>query len=264
MNIKRIADIINNTFPATIVTCMKGGVEKKGIAIKNGNVSPVFYPENYIGNEREIAMSIIEDMKNLEMPKFDDEVFNNWDKAKELIRIGLRPRTSADDAVTFPYLDLERYLYLDLDESKTAKVSQDFLDKLGVDKYDALEAAYDNTEKEIKISSMREIMKEIGIDVPEDAEDQVIITNTERYRGASGMLFVSVLDSVCEKLNCKKIAILPSSIHEIIAVEDKGSEKYGDYNKMVRSINKTQVSPEERLANHIYVYDTITENTALA
>lgn len=49
--------------------------------------------------------------------------------------------------------------------------------------------------------------------------------------------------------------ILPSSIHETIVVPDNGEFDYRVLQDMVQTINASEVSPEERLSDHVYHYD---------
>ena len=57
--------------------------------------------------------------------------------------------------------------------------------------------------------------------------------------------------------------ILPSSIHEVLAVsaEDRDLE---DLEEMVRSVNQTDVSPEEVLSDNVYKYDAESRTLSLA
>ena len=49
--------------------------------------------------------------------------------------------------------------------------------------------------------------------------------------------------------------ILPSSVHECLLLPDTGEYETVYLNWLVREVNRTQLQPEEVLADHIYRYD---------
>lgn len=63
------------------------------------------------------------------------------------------------------------------------------------------------------------------------------------------------MDQAAEKLG-GDFYILPSSIHEILLVPDNGDKAADDLRDMVREVNATQVSPEEKLTDNVYHYDS--------
>ena len=84
-------------------------------------------------------------------------------------------------------------------------------------------------------------------------EPMVVITNEMRHFGASAMLDNRILDAVTQLFQ-SPVYILPSSIHETIAIptKDTSPEMLAD---MVHEINETQVDVSERLSNQVYHYD---------
>ena len=53
----------------------------------------------------------------------------------------------------------------------------------------------------------------------------------------------------------RKTAILPSSVHECIAVPYEDENDLYEYQKMVKEVNDTCVSEEERLTDSVYIID---------
>ena len=49
--------------------------------------------------------------------------------------------------------------------------------------------------------------------------------------------------------------ILPSSIHEVILVPESSAPPLKDLQEMVKEINATEVSPEDKLSDSVYRYD---------
>lgn len=80
-----------------------------------------------------------------------------------------------------------------------------------------------------------------------------VLTNCRRYCGASEILDGGTLQAIANEVGDNFI-VLPSSIHEVIVLPSKGELEYGELADMVKGINDTCVSVEERLSNHVYVY----------
>lgn len=79
-----------------------------------------------------------------------------------------------------------------------------------------------------------------------------IISNHEKINGAAVMLYKDCFEDLSNKLG-SDLYILPSSIHEVIAVPAAGAEV--DFLKtMVREINATKVAAEEVLSDTVYRY----------
>ena len=82
-----------------------------------------------------------------------------------------------------------------------------------------------------------------------------VLSNEDKLYGAAAMLDTKTMDEIAEKVG-GDFYVLPSSVHEVIVVPkdiaDKGYEALQD---MVHEVNETQVSPEERLSDHVYQYD---------
>lgn len=179
-------------------------------------------------------------------------IFENYELAKENIRLGVR-KVTYDNVVTQPYLDLETYAYIKLDGG-IAKVNQGLLDKWGITKGELFETAKQNTLPTLQIESMREMMKAFGFDTPDGMPDQIVLKNANSYLGGVAMCFPEILAKAAEKAKSDIIIVLPSSIHEIICVAPKDGENLYEYNDMVRSVNASEVAPEEQLADHAYVF----------
>ncbi|MCI9338890.1 MAG: hypothetical protein HFH93_15440 [Lachnospiraceae bacterium] len=114
-------------------------------------------------------------------------------------------------------------------------------------------------------SSIAEVLGEIaGEDESPEAEEQEaflqevpmqVLSNEKRTQGAVCMLYPGVLDVLAgeEKRN---FYILPSSVHEVILLEDTGVGSVPELKKMVTEVNATQVAPEEVLSDSLYYYDS--------
>ena len=89
-----------------------------------------------------------------------------------------------------------------------------------------------------------------------------VISNEANIFGAASMLYEDKLDELSEKLDLS-LYILPSSVHECIAISDKFGNP-DDLAEMVYEINMDQVKLDERLSNQVYRYDKDAKTLRLA
>ncbi len=87
----------------------------------------------------------------------------------------------------------------------------------------------------------------------EKAGMMYVLSNHTRINGAASILYEGLLGKIADRLECD-LFILPSSVHEVIVIPEKGDEDYYRLSEMVREVNETQLSPEEVLADHAYYY----------
>ncbi len=81
-----------------------------------------------------------------------------------------------------------------------------------------------------------------------------ILTNRKRVQGAACMLYPQVLEQLAEQEK-GNLYLLPSSVHEVILLPDRGQEKPELLKEMIADVNRTQVAPEEVLSDSLYYYD---------
>ena len=80
-----------------------------------------------------------------------------------------------------------------------------------------------------------------------------IITNERGIDGAVSMLYEDKVHKLAESLE-SDLYILPSSVHEVIAVS-VNMEEPEELARKVAEINMDQVKLEDRLSNQVYHYD---------
>ena len=86
-----------------------------------------------------------------------------------------------------------------------------------------------------------------------------VLTNKDKMYGASALLYSGQLKILAEKLQ-SDLLILPSSVHEVLLLEDDREQDYAFYREMVREVNGSQVEPDEVLSENIYRYDRVKES----
>lgn len=79
------------------------------------------------------------------------------------------------------------------------------------------------------------------------------LTNRPMMYGAAGILNSPMISRFAEKMQAD-LYILPSSMHELLLIPDQGNVSTVELDLIVMAVNRTEVRPEERLADHVYYY----------
>lgn len=226
---------------------------------------------DYVGVLAESTHAIMQGIENI--PSVDTSELTNYEAMKEKLSIEvISAETNAELFTKIPHESMEdmAVVYRFVLESNDAGrasilVTNDMIDHMGVTheqlKADALENA-----PEIRpavIQGMSEVMREMMgpeafemFGLPEEQEEMMYVaTVPDKNSGAGVLAYQDFMDQAAEKLG-GDFYILPSSIHEILLVPDNGDKAADDLRDMVREVNATQVSPEEKLTDNVYHYDS--------
>lgn len=168
---------------------------------------------------------------------------------------------------------------VNLDEKgiQSSVVKNSLANQLGMTEEQLFKCAVENTRRILPptVRSMNDVMKEMFIadgmpmeiaemmigDIPED-KMMWVISNDRGLNGAVSMLYEDNLHKLAERLETD-LYILPSSVHECIAVSTDMGDPY-ELAAMVNEINMDQVALEERLSNQVYHYDKDARRLTLA
>lgn len=121
--------------------------------------------------------------------------------------------------------------------------------------------------EEYEIKSMTEVMREIMTEENSDGSDQdacmeefsdsmplYVLSNKNRIEGAGCMLYPDLMKDFSDTIG-SSFYIIPSSVHESLLLPPKEDVQGGEIRNMIKEINDTQVSIEERLSYSLYYYD---------
>lgn len=253
-------------YDAELHVCDKNGIEVNGIRIMKEDpcIAPIIYPLPDDTVER-----ILRIYNNNVTPEFVsiDEWFTP-EYVDTHIRTGISKvgvneyaRTLSD----YGYNDLEEYLYLIVESVKhemaSIKISKDMIKLYNLDEEALWKEARRNNNEETEITHMVSTLQSIGglaptvnfDDIDMELFPMIVVTNTERIKGASSILSDKVKSFV--ENSGKKWLWIPSSIHEVIMVPE-GSMPEDGITEMVQEVNATQVSAYEQLSDHVYSYNS--------
>lgn len=109
-----------------------------------------------------------------------------------------------------------------------------------------------------QILSMESVLREMTDSDVNFAEalQMVVLTNEKKMFGAVAMFSDDLLQEVAHRFGVKHLNIIPSSVHEVIALPGDGTtESDLAYKMMIYEVNSTNVEPHEVLSDHVYHYN---------
>ena len=156
-----------------------------------------------------------------------------------------------DMALTF-------YVPIDLADSPDKLVSftitERIMDNTGITPKELRQAALTNLEKSYEICSLSDMLSQLGCDMEAETQVPVIVATTRnRLHGASRMVSPGVLNEIYQSLG--KFFIIPSSIHEFLAVSCNEKIDAQALAELLVSINTTELTEADRLSDSVYVWD---------
>jgi len=216
------------------------------------------------------ASEMVEAMGKLpEIPEFDLDLMKdrvvfqliNTEQNKELIE-NVPNRAFLDLSIIYRV-----FLKSDDDGMRSIIIKNELAGRNGLSESALYELAMVNTKRLLTpvVNNMDDFLRGI---VRDDAvifhgSKMWIISNKQVINGATSMLYEDKLHELAEHLN-SNLYILPSSIHEVIAVPASATDDSIALARMVDDINREEVSVEERLSNHVYFYDKDSRKVSLA
>lgn len=224
---------------AELTTVQKNNETLTGVTFGDGKVRPTMYfSDEYDGMpSKAIAELMIQRYENLpKTPEIDAEEMMTRDYIKNHVHMKLVPYSNyVNSKASKGFLDLYKLFYIDTPiEGGTITLTTQHLEHIGIT-VDELEA-----------------WAEDSYEVSEMIPQMLILSNETKFNGAAAITNKAVLNLACERLGADTIYILPSSIHECLAIAMGDPD---ELRNMVCEVNDTQVVPQERLSYNVYKYE---------
>lgn len=261
------------------------------VKLEDSNIAPNiylndFYEQHENGRDMDDILAAIADIRIRHEAAHDFDVSRiaDFDSVKDRITCRLvnaeqnaeyladKPHTMvADLAVTY-------HIAVGKDEGGTmsAPITNRLMEEYGVDAKQLHQIALGNMDSlsPVSFKNMRETIADmmipdmVGSGMSEEearaeidgmippAQDGMmyVLSNEDKVHGAAVVLNDRVMDEITGKLG-QDFFILPSSVHEVLIVPRNPGDDLAALENMVQDVNSTQVSPEERLSDHVYAYD---------
>ena len=266
-----------------------------GILIKTeeSNIAPNIYLEGYFeqyqdGRDMDDILQNIADVRvNHEMAQgFDVSALTDFDQVKDhvvckLVNAEMNAEYLSDKPHTL-IEDLAVVYAVDLGGSEaghmSAPITNSLMEQYGVTTEELHDIALHNlSESQIEFKTMRDVLVDMmfpdGIQeddprafmLPPEEENpsMYVLSNADKLNGAAALLDSKTMEDISEKLGGDFI-VLPSSIHETIVLPLNEDMDRQTLEAMVQDVNAGQVAPEERLSDHVYMYDSQEKELVLA
>lgn len=230
------------------------------------NCSPlIYYNSNwYDKSDEEVVQFLIQMNKehahNIDTSCFTDKEYILSNIYPKLVSASNEDKIKEQGIAYINYQDMLVLFYVNIEEIKleegeaSIKVTNRILKMSGISIDEAYAASIQNMESQIEIHSIHEMLLELNADVIPEGSQMIpmfICTNKRMINGASAILCPSLLHTL-ERMFGEHVAILPSSIHECIAVPYDDETDFQFLRSTVCEINATEVLPEDKLTDSVY------------
>lgn len=257
------------------------GVTCCGLLLHGGsNLVPTIYLEPFFeayGNGadmEEIVGKILENHESDFREGVDMSFFREFSMVKDRICMKLVNREANVKLLSeVPYrefLDMAVVYYVDYYNPEvgagTIQVYNSHMEMWGVTEEKLWEVASTNTpeRKPGRIESMGDILAEMNAGqedgdseycscVVKSSVSMLVITNEERVYGAAVVLYSRMLKQAADKIG-SDLFILPSSLHEMIAIPVTEGRETAELKEMVMEVNRNVLQQEEVLSDNVYIY----------
>lgn len=262
------------------------GARANGIRVRrigHGAVGAVVYPQSFYDEYKDgrsldlIADDMIRSCLEMINPIADTiPDLLDFDKVKDRIAYRL-VNTKANgqllrDHVSLPYLDLSIVFCVVFENGAgnfaSALVKKTVLEKWGTSPEELMEIARKNTPAifPAKLETMAEMLFNMSESLPGNEESggipitaadsdfkMWVLTNERSLYGACTILYPDIVKRLSRKIR-SDLAILPSSVHEVIIVPAPPGADFSEMRAIVTSINGSLLNPDEVLSDSVYVY----------
>lgn len=266
-----------------------------GISVlkKNQTISPTLYLndfyEDYLGGMplEELLEELYHNFLHPHMEfSFSIDTFKNFDLVKDKIVYRLvnysQNETLLADIPHRKFLDLAIVYYLLIHSSESGNacimIRNEHMEIWDIEAGILQEYAEKNTPVLLpaRIQPMEDVICSFLSLNPEAEEDSpfgdgkeatfpssmYVLTNENHLNGAAALLYKNTI----RELSCtedENFYILPSSIHEVILIPATSGLSRASLDLMVRDVNQNEVSPMERLSDHVYFYNRFTQTITM-
>ena len=277
-----VCDYINETaedVKVSVHTAVKNnGVKLSGLSfVKEGfNASPTIYMENYYekylsGTDVcEIGDCLLASYReNTPSVSLDMTFFDDFKQVKDRLYIKLVNREkNAEFLNEVPhedFLDLAIVAYVRMYDRKIGNgiimIRNEHLKLWGVDAKTVITAAKVNTHDhdDYKLKHIIDVLTTLGsrdaaiCETDRQGFPMYVATNTIMQNGAAVLTMKDKLKEFGRVIG-EDYYIIPSSVHELILLGSEGTQNVDDIDGMIRQVNSTQLSADEVLADHAYMY----------
>lgn len=264
------------------------GVKFTGLTIHNDDskVYPTIYLEQFYKEYADNGIDLNTIMQKIVKvrvehdvtKKLDVEKFRDYDYVRDRITCKLvnrehnsefletRPYTPIEDLAVVYLVDIEDF---GAGRASTA-ITYRMMEEYGISAEELHSIAMDNLARsDISFMSMCDVLKKLNPAMFEVSGDEIernmasepmyVLTVNDCPFGAVAVLDDAAMKDIAERIG-GDFYVIPSSVNEVIIVpKDTDKEmKSSMINAMIQEVNETEVEKQDRLSDHVYIYDSAT------
>ena len=186
------------------------------------------------------------------------KILENWEEIKRFLYPILLPAKSVvrEKDISKNFLDLEVCIAVRFTgSSEPVRVTKETLVKWNISEWQLYEQAMKNMlgKKPVFCSVEELVERMVGIKMERKELQIMILTNDVSRYGAVEMLNLPLLAEYAKERD-RDLYILPTSIHEVMVVEAMQEVAGNELKALVMSMNREEVSTEDRLSDHVYYF----------
>ena len=240
------------------------------VITEDENIAPNIYLDGYYeaykdGVDMDDILTRIAEVRLTAMPEqgFDVKDILDFDSVKDkIIPKLINAEMNQEVLAKRPHMmeaDLAIQFVVQVDRSEdgvaSCAIDNKMLEGYGIEVDELYQIAMENMERldPAKVVSMAEMLGFSSEDIPEGSIAMYVITNESGVNGATSILNDRVMDEAREAIG-ENMIIIPSSIHEVIAIPMNEDADITTLTAMVKEVNADMVSPQEFLSDHVYTY----------
>lgn len=264
---------LNGDYNAITVTPEGSNI---GVSL-NADVLYDAYEQNY-GMEKLVDRAVEQiEIAIADQPQVAVEAITDYEKMKStLVMEVVSTETNAQMLEHLPHKELEdmsivyRFLISSDNEGRASVViNNNMMEQMGITPEQLHEDAMKNSPviRPAVIQNMAEVMMELNHLTPEEADMMgltmddgpqmmYVATVPDKINGAGVLAYQDFMEQASERIGGGDFYILPSSKHEVLIVPDKDFVQLDDLKAMVKEVNATEVSAQDKLTDSVYHYDS--------
>lgn len=200
----------------------------------------------------------------------DVSAISDWEqvKAKVLVKL-INTERNSEYLLDKPHTciaDLSAVYYINLgsssDGNMTTVITDALMSQYKITVEELHQTAIRNMAGKARFCSMFEVLTELmGDNAPTDEQmlsdnAMFVLSNDTKINGFSVFLCPEVMDDVANKVG-KDFWVVASSVHEGLVIPRNPGIELDSLLSMVKEVNATQVSLEERVSDHVYRYSYV-------
>lgn len=252
-------ELTNKGYDVKVDSVQKNGIDIPCIRINFGSYGCSLYPTSDIDAVNDGTTTVDEVVtlyaKRIEDAKLTKPIEVNRLIDKDYLKANVRLAVERDfdaDYIKEPLADfagLSKYMICMTtigDGNGSFRITDDVVKQSGADLNEVWGWAMDNL---IKDTTCKNLAEMFGF----PPMPMYVISTTDLYKGASAMLNKAVLNNLAKELGTDALTIIPSSIHEIIAIPSNADD-LATIATMIGQVNESEVKPEEVLFDKPFTY----------